>query len=252
MAWDEDSRTGMKLAPTEDIVVFPTVLELKAGDTRSLRLGAVVPFGPIEKTYRVFLEELPAPEKPQARSTVRVLTRVGIPVFLAPVKALEDIRVSPVTLAKAGASVDVENTGNVHLRVDSVRVEGFGQGGAKVFEKQAQGWYMPRRRAQALRGGGPEGRLRQGPQAGRLGEDRQGPGHPGTARDPGRSLRNLKRCARARRHFYCCARRRCGPSRASTSAPISSCSSTTSPATRCWCTCAAPMLPTTRWWRSRT
>jgi fimbrial chaperone protein len=142
MAWDEDSRTGMKLAPTEDIVVFPTVLELKAGDTRSLRLGAVVPFGPIEKTYRVFLEELPAPEKPQARSTVRVLTRVGIPVFLAPVKALEDIRVSPVTVAKARASVDVENTGNVHLRVDNVRVEGFGQGGAKLFEKQAQGWYV--------------------------------------------------------------------------------------------------------------
>jgi len=142
MAWDEDSRTGMKLAPTEDIIVFPTVLELKAGETRSLRLGAVVPFGPIEKTYRIFLEELPAPEKPQARSTVRVLTRVGIPVFLAPVKALEDVRVSPVSLAKAGASVDVQNTGNVHLRVDSVRVEGFGQGGVKMFEKQAQGWYV--------------------------------------------------------------------------------------------------------------
>src|SRR5439155_1411089 len=26
MAWDEDARTGMKLGPTEDILVFPTVL----------------------------------------------------------------------------------------------------------------------------------------------------------------------------------------------------------------------------------
>jgi fimbrial chaperone protein len=142
MTWDEDARTGMKLAPTDDIVVFPTVLELKVGETKSLRLGAVVPFGPIEKTYRVFLEELPAPEKPQARSTVRVLTRVGIPVFLAPVKALEDVRLSPVSLAKAGASLDVQNTGNVHLRVESVRLEGFAQGGARLFEKQAQGWYV--------------------------------------------------------------------------------------------------------------
>ncbi|MGZ6124010.1 MAG: fimbrial biogenesis chaperone, partial [Myxococcales bacterium] len=113
MAWDEDARSGMKLAPTEDILVFPTILELKAGETRSLRLGTMVPFGPIEKTYRVFLEELPAPEKPQARSTVRVLTRVGIPVFLAPVKALEDIRLSPVSLGRAGASLDVQNTGNI-------------------------------------------------------------------------------------------------------------------------------------------
>src|SRR6185369_236359 len=142
VAWDEDANTGMKLVPTEDIVAFPLLLALKVGETRSLRIGAVVPFGPVEKTYRVFLEEQPAPEKPQARSTVRVLTRVGIPVFLAPVKALEDVRVSPVSLAKAGASVDVQNTGNVHLRVDSVRVEGFGQGGVKMFEKQAQGWYV--------------------------------------------------------------------------------------------------------------
>lgn len=142
MAWDEDARSGMKLAPTEDIIVFPTILELKAGETRSLRLGTVVPFGPIEKTYRVFLEELPAPEKPQARSTVRVLTRVGIPVFLAPVKSLEDIRLSPVSVGKAGASVDVQNTGNVHFRVDSVRMEGFAEGGTRLFEKQAQGWYV--------------------------------------------------------------------------------------------------------------
>ena len=142
MTWDEDARAGMKLAPTEDIIVFPTILELKVGETRSLRVGAAVPFGPIEKTYRVFLEELPAPEKPQARSTVRVLTRVGIPIFLAPVQTLEDRKLSTLSLDKGNASVDVQNTGNVHLRVDTVRLEGFAEGGARVFEKQAQGWYV--------------------------------------------------------------------------------------------------------------
>ena len=142
LAWDEDARTGMKLAPTEDILVFPTILELKVGETRSLRVGSVIPFGPVEKTYRVFLEELPAAEKPQTRSTVRVLTRVGIPVFLAPVKQLEDRRLSTLALGGAAASLDVQNTGNVHLRVDTVRLEGFAEGGAKLFEKEAQGWYV--------------------------------------------------------------------------------------------------------------
>jgi len=142
MAWDEDGRTGMKLGPTEDILVFPTVLELKVGETRSLRLGAVIPFGPVEKTYRIFLEELPAAEKPQTRSTVRVLTRVGIPVFVAPVKLLEDRKLSTLSIGAAGASLDVQNTGNVHLRVDTVRLEGFAEGGAKLFEKEAQGWYV--------------------------------------------------------------------------------------------------------------
>ena len=141
-AWDEDAQTGMKLASTDDIVVFPQILELKVGETRSLRVGAVVPFGPIEKTYRIFLEELPPPEKPQARSTVRVLTRVGVPVFLAPVTTLEDRKLSPVSLAAGAASLDLQNTGNVHFRVETVRLEGFGEEGAKLFEKQAQGWYV--------------------------------------------------------------------------------------------------------------
>lgn len=142
VAWDEDASSGMKLAPTEDIVVFPLVLELKVGETRSLRVGAVVPFGPVEKTYRVFLEELPPPERPQTRSTVRVLTRVGIPVFLAPTKTLEDRKLSKVSVGGGGASVDVQNTGNVHFRVDSVRLEAFGEGGARLFDTQAQGWYV--------------------------------------------------------------------------------------------------------------
>ena len=142
VAWDEDANTGMKLSPTEDIVAFPLLLELKVGETRSLRIGTVVPFGPVEKTYRVFLEKLPPPAKPQTRSTVRVLTRVGIPVFLAPVRTLEQHKLSPVTVAGGGASVDVQNHGNVHFRVETVRLEGFGDQGAKVFEKQAQGWYV--------------------------------------------------------------------------------------------------------------
>ena len=142
VAWDEDATKGMKLAPTEDIVAFPLVLELKVGETRSLRIGAAVPFGPVEKTYRVFLEELPPPEKPQTRSTVRVLTRVGIPIFLAPVRSLEDHKLSAVSVGGTGASVDVQNTGNVHFRVETVRLEGFAEGGARLFGKEAQGWYV--------------------------------------------------------------------------------------------------------------
>jgi fimbrial chaperone protein len=141
MLWDEDAKAGMKLAPTEDIVVFPTVLTLKPGETKSLRVGPVVPFGPIEKTYRIFVEEMPAPQKVETRATVRVLTRIGIPVFLAPTKAFEDRRVSAELSGKV-AAVDVENTGNVHFRINTVRMEALAADGSKLFEKQAQGWYV--------------------------------------------------------------------------------------------------------------
>jgi fimbrial chaperone protein len=141
MLWDEDAKAVMKLAPTEDIIVFPTILTLKPGETKSLRVGPVVPFGPIEKTYRIFIEEMPAPQKVETRATVRVLTRIGIPVFLAPTKAFEDRRVSAELSGKV-AAVDVENTGNVHFRINTVHLDALAADGSKLFEKQAQGWYV--------------------------------------------------------------------------------------------------------------
>jgi fimbrial chaperone protein len=67
---------------------------------------------------------------------------VGIPIFVAPVKVLQDRKLSGAALAKGGATIDVENTGNVHFRIDSVKLEGFAEGGAKVFERAVQGWYV--------------------------------------------------------------------------------------------------------------
>jgi fimbrial chaperone protein len=140
--WDEDAQTGMKLAPTDAIVFFPALLVLKPGESKNVRVGAAVPFGPVEKTFRIFVEELPPPQKPQSRSEVRVLTRVGVPIFLAPVKTLEDRKLGSVALGKGTAAIEVENTGNVHFRVDSVKLEGLAEGGAKLFERALQGWYL--------------------------------------------------------------------------------------------------------------
>ena len=141
-AWDEDAKAGMKLAPTQDVVFFPTLFSLKPGETKNVRVGVAVPFGDIERTYRLFVEELPPAEKPQARSTVRVLTRVGIPIFVSPLRSLADRKLSAVEVGRSGAAIDVQNTGNVHLRVETVKVEAYADGGAKLFERQTQGWYV--------------------------------------------------------------------------------------------------------------
>lgn len=142
VAWDEDASKGMVLAPTRDVIFFPALFALKAGESRNVRVGVTVPFGPMEKTYRVFIEELPPAEKSTSTSSVRVLTRVGIPVFVAPVKALHDVKLSAISLSGGKASLDVRNAGNEHFRVDSVRLEAFAQGGAKLFERQVAGWYV--------------------------------------------------------------------------------------------------------------
>jgi len=141
--WGEDKTAGMKLSPTEDVIFFPQLLTLKPGEAHNVRIGVAVPFGAIEKTYRIFVEELPPAEKAsQSRTTVRVLTRVGIPIFVQPVKTLDTHELSPIALANGTASLTLRNTGNVHMRVETVVMEGLDAGGARVFQREAQGWYL--------------------------------------------------------------------------------------------------------------
>lgn len=139
--WAEDA-SGMQLSPTQDVVFFPQLLTLKANETRNVRVGATVPFAGVEQTFRIFLEELPPTQRPQGPSAVRVLTRIGVPIFVAPRRAQPAHQLSAVKLAQGHASVDVQNTGNVHFRVEGVRLEGFAAGGAKLFERTLQGWYV--------------------------------------------------------------------------------------------------------------
>ncbi|HEY6909067.1 MAG TPA: fimbria/pilus periplasmic chaperone [Myxococcales bacterium] len=142
-AWGEDPSTGMKLAPTEDVIFFPTLLSLKPGETHNVRVGVAVPFGAVERTYRIFVEELPPAEKPsQPRTTVRVLTRVGIPIFVQPAKVVESQRLTPIAVGAGSASFALQNRGNVHFRAESVALEGIDGSGGKLFQRDQQGWYV--------------------------------------------------------------------------------------------------------------
>jgi fimbrial chaperone protein len=72
-----------KLEKTEDVVISPPVLTLKAGTPSTLRLVRVAKT-PVagEETYRVVIDELPNRKKLQA-GTVALTIRQSLPVFFA-------------------------------------------------------------------------------------------------------------------------------------------------------------------------
>lgn len=141
-AWSEDPVKGMQLTRSQDVVFFPALLTLKPNEERAVRVG-VTPqqFGLVEKTYRIFVEELPDAEKPGGRSQVRVLTRVGVPIFLAPTRKLDGTEMV-LRRERDGVEADFRNTGNVHVRLLSLQLKAFDAKGETVLEKQQQGWYV--------------------------------------------------------------------------------------------------------------
>ncbi len=143
-SWSQDPSGEVKLGPTDDIVFFPALLSLNPGEERKVRVAATVAATDIEKTYRIFFEELPPLEKPNAAAgaQVRILTKMGIPIFVSPAKARANASLASISLQHGTLAFDVENDGNVHFGLQSVKLRGMDGSGAVVFDRQLDGWYV--------------------------------------------------------------------------------------------------------------
>jgi fimbrial chaperone protein len=141
--WKQSPKGEIQLQDTKDIVVYPAMLTLGPKQERKLRVGNTVPPGAIEKNYRIFVEELPPRRSPKLeKSEVRVLTKMGIPVFLEPTKPAVAGAVDGLALAKGVLGFAVKNTGNVHFLVQTVQARALDAAGATLFEKKLDGWYV--------------------------------------------------------------------------------------------------------------
>jgi len=144
-AWNQDPKGEMELTPTEDIVLFPSLLTLAPGKERKVRIGSATSFGSSEKTYRVFFEELPPLEGPRQAATesqVRILTRMGIPIFLQPSKPQSAGSIDRLSLDNGHLRFLVRNDGNVHFALRAVRIKGVGAAGDALLDRQVEGWYV--------------------------------------------------------------------------------------------------------------
>jgi fimbrial chaperone protein len=142
--WKQSPQGEMQLKATKDIVVFPGLLTLASKEERKLRVGSTVPAGAVERSYRVFVEELPPLKAPQAanKSEVKVLTKMGIPIFVRPGKPSAAGAVESLGLVGGKLTFTVKNTGNTHFLVQSVQVKAVDATGATAFEKKVDGWYV--------------------------------------------------------------------------------------------------------------
>jgi fimbrial chaperone protein len=140
--WDQSVQGEMKLQPTSDIVFFPTLLTLAPKESRNVRVGTATAFGAVEKSYRIFVEELPPQVEQAGQSAVRVLTKMGVPIFLQPTRTQAQAGLHDLTVKDGVFTFNLRNTGNVHFVPEAVRVYGTNRAGEVVLDKSLDGWYI--------------------------------------------------------------------------------------------------------------
>jgi fimbrial chaperone protein len=139
-AWGQSPSGEMQLEATDDIVFFPTLLTLKPKETRRVRIGSATTQEVREKTYRIFVEELP-PTGTTTGSGVRVLTKMGIPIFVRPVKEVATATLNNLRQQDGALRFTLTNAGTVHVVPQSIKVRGLA-GSNTAFDRELEGWYV--------------------------------------------------------------------------------------------------------------
>ncbi len=143
-AWSQDAAGKDVYAETSELVVFPKIFKVGAGEERMLRIGTKQKPGAVERSYRIYLEEIPVAHRQTGPGpAIHMLTRVGIPVFLSPVKSAGKGKIEALALEKGRLAITVRNEGNRHWPISTVLVTGStGSQADKGFTKEISGWYL--------------------------------------------------------------------------------------------------------------
>lgn len=139
--WTQDGEGKDVYTETQDIIFFPRLMTIDPKSERIIRAGIRIPAAAREKTYRLFVEEIPEPKKTEG-AAVAVTIRFGVPIFVKPAKEEARGNVEKVDLSKGTLTIAVRNTGNVHLIINSINLIGKDQKGEKIFSRELSGWYL--------------------------------------------------------------------------------------------------------------
>jgi fimbrial chaperone protein len=139
--WTQDAEGKDVYTETSDLIFFPQLLTTAVGETKVIRVGTKAPPSAREKSYRLFIEEIPK-RQDAAGAVVRIAIRFGVPIFRLPAVEKKEGLLEEAKVERGSFSVRIRNTGTVHLIVNELAVVGKDAAGEEVFREQPSGWYV--------------------------------------------------------------------------------------------------------------
>ncbi len=147
--WSQDADGKDVYTDTRDIIFFPKIMTVEPGEQRAIRIGLKGPLSPKEKTYRLFIEEIPSQQKPsdekktgKISAGLTIAFRYATPVFVKPIKQQESAVIEGLQMSKGTVKASIRNTGNIHIKLLSVTFRGKARDGKELFSQDVAGWYV--------------------------------------------------------------------------------------------------------------
>lgn len=141
MEWTQDGEGKDLYRESDELIYYPRMMTVPPQDKRLVRIGlrspSGAPAGAAERTYRLYIDELPAlDEGAPAVSGVSFTIRFALPVFVPPVEPKLRGAIDSITLQDGKLRVAVSNPGNLSFRIASVAAR------SGAFAAEAGGWYL--------------------------------------------------------------------------------------------------------------
>jgi fimbrial chaperone protein len=147
--WSQGADGKDVYTETKDIIFFPKIMTVEPHEQRAVRIGVKVPASTKEKTYRLFIEEIPSQNKPtlslasgKITAGLTIAFRYAMPIFVEPLKPQKSGVVENMEMSKGVVKAAVRNTGNIRMKLHTVTFRGKAQDGKELFSKDAGGWYV--------------------------------------------------------------------------------------------------------------
>lgn len=134
MEWTQGDAGQDLYAETADLIFFPKLMSVLSGEEGVIRIGTKFPAVASERTYRLFIEELPAnAQQTDKGAHLNVLIRFGAPIFVKPLQPQDRLSVEKIELAHAVLSLLARNTGNQHQVVEGIDLKGEDGQGREIY-----------------------------------------------------------------------------------------------------------------------
>ena len=135
MDWTQDKDGKDVYTDSIDLIFFPKLMTIESGQEALVRIGFKSPATSTEKTYRLFIEELPGVvKKIEGNSAqINVLVRFGLPIFAEPILPQDILVVDGIEFKSRVLSFTAQNSGNRHQMFASIRIAGTNGESKPIF-----------------------------------------------------------------------------------------------------------------------